>query len=107
MPSFAALEAEDHVLISAGTLAEALIVAAMRNIAEELSTLIDGLGFEIVSLTPASARQSPRRTGRGKGVHRAGLNFGDCFAYEVAATHGCRLLCVGGDFPKTDSKGIF
>jgi len=38
----------------------------------------------------------------GKGVHPAGLNFGDCFAYEVAKAHDCRLLFVGNDFSKTD-----
>jgi ribonuclease VapC len=103
-----ALEAEESVVISAGTLAEALIVAARRNIAEELSRLIDGLGFEIVSVTPAAARRiSGVYQQWGKGVHRAGLNFGGCFAYEVAKTHGCRLLYVGGDFAKTDILGVF
>ncbi len=42
----AALEAENDLLISAGTVAEAMIVAAHRGIAAELSSLIDGLGFE-------------------------------------------------------------
>jgi ribonuclease VapC len=52
----AALEAEDRLLISAGTVAEALIVAGRRNVGEEVAQLIDGLGFEIVNVTPASAR---------------------------------------------------
>jgi ribonuclease VapC len=30
------------------------------------------------------------------------LNFGDCFAYEVAREHGCRLLYIGDDFVQTD-----
>jgi ribonuclease VapC len=47
----AALAAERRLLISAGTIAEALIVAGRRNIAEEMTRLIDGLGFEIVSVT--------------------------------------------------------
>jgi ribonuclease VapC len=103
----AALEAEDHVLISAGTLAEVLIVAARRNLAEELSTLIEGLAFEVVSVTPASARRiSQAYQHWGKGIHPAGLNFGDCFAYEVAKTQGCRLLYVGGDFAKTDIPSV-
>lgn len=98
-----ALEAEESVLISAGTLAEVLIVAARRNIADELSRLIEGLGFEIVPVTLASARGISQVYQQwGKGVHPAGLNFGDCFAYEVAKTRGCRLLYVGGDFAKTD-----
>jgi len=38
----------------------------------------------------------------GKGRHRAGLNFGDCFAYALARTTGERLLFKGEDFKKTD-----
>tara|TARA_R110000782_G_scaffold265569_1_gene359392 strand:- start:14203 stop:14595 length:393 start_codon:yes stop_codon:yes gene_type:complete len=99
----AVLEAEEHLLISAGTVAEALIVGARRNVGEEIAQLIDGLGFEIVSLTPASARRVAQAYEQwGKGLHPAALNFGDCFAYEVAKEHGCRLLYVGEDFKQTD-----
>jgi ribonuclease VapC len=42
----------------------------------------------------------------GKGAHPAALNFGDCFADEMAKAHGCRLLYVGADFGKTDIEGI-
>jgi len=41
-------------------------------------------------------------TARGKGMHSAALNSGDCFAYEVAREHGCSLHCVGEDFARTD-----
>ena len=99
----AALEEEADLLISAGTLAEALIVAARRNLVEEMNRLIDGLGFDIVSVTPASARRIATSYARwGRGVHPAGLNFGDCFSYEVAKEHSCPLLYVGEDFAKTD-----
>ena len=99
----AALEAEKDLLISAGTVAEALIVAARRNVGGEMARLIDGLGFEIVTVTPASARRIAQAYERwGKGLHPAGLNFGDCFIYEVAKEHGCRLLFVGDDFAQTD-----
>jgi len=99
----AALEAEDQVLISAGTVAEALIVSARRNVAAEVESIIDALGFEIVSVTPAAARRIARAYERwGKGLNPAALNFGDCFAYEVAKEHGCRLLYVGDDFARTD-----
>jgi ribonuclease VapC len=103
----AALEIENNVLISAGTVAEVLIVSARRNVAEEVASLIDGLGLQIVSVTPASARRIADAYQKwGKGVHPAGLNFGDCFAYEVARTHGCRLLYVGDDFAKTDIESV-
>jgi len=102
----AALEAEDDLLISAGTVAEALIVAARRKIREEMERLIDGLGFEIVSVTPVSARRIALAYETwGKGVHPAALNFGDCFAYEVAKEHDCRLLYLGADFARTDVAG--
>ena len=103
----AALEAEDDLLISAGTVAEALIVSARRNVGNEVSSLIDGLGFEIVTVTPAAARRiALAYTQWGKGVNPAALNFGDCFAYEVAKEHACRLLYVGDDFSKTDIEGV-
>ena len=38
----------------------------------------------------------------GKGRHKAGLNFGDCFAYALAKTTGETLLFKGEDFKKTD-----
>lgn len=101
----AALEAEHEVCISAGTLAEALIVATMRNVGEEMAQLVDGLGFDIVVVTPASARRVAAAYARwGKGNHRAALNFGDCFAYEVAKHHDCPLLYVGRDFTRTDVR---
>ncbi len=53
----AALEAEDELLISAGTVAEALIVANRRNVGEEMMRLLDDLGFEIINVTAASARR--------------------------------------------------
>lgn len=103
----AALEAEDRLLISAGTVVETLIVAGRRNLGNEISRLIDGLGFEIVSVTSASARRIAEAYEKwGKGVHPASLNFGDCFAYAVAKEHGCALLYVGGDFARTDVEGF-
>lgn len=101
----AAIEAADKLLISAGTMAEALIVAGRRTLGEDMVELIDGLGFEIVPLTPASARRIAAAYGRwGKGIHPAALNFGDCFAYEVAGERNCRLLYVGNDFSQTDIR---
>lgn len=97
------LEAEPDMAISAGTVAEALIVADRRNLGEEMGRLINELGFEVVPLTASSARrvaEAYRRWGRGS--RTAGLNFGDCFAYELTQTRSCRLLYVGDDFGRTD-----
>jgi len=40
--------------------------------------------------------------GRGQGT--AGLNFGDCFSYALAAERHLPLLFVGRDFAKTDIR---
>lgn len=103
----AALEAEDEILISAGTVAEALIVGARHGVIEEIERMLDELGIEVVTVTAAAARRigKAHRT-FGKGVHPAGLNFGDCFAYEVAKEHACRLLFIGNDFSKTDVQSV-
>jgi ribonuclease VapC len=53
-----------------------------------VTSLIDGPGFEVVTVTPASARRIARAYKRwGKGMSPAALNFGDCFACEVAKEH--------------------
>ncbi|MBP7003149.1 type II toxin-antitoxin system VapC family toxin [Amaricoccus sp.] len=98
----AAIEAADKLLISAGTVAEALIVAGRRNVGEDMAELIDGLGFEIVPVTSASAHRIATTYGRwGKGIHPAALNFGDCFAFDAAEERNCPLLYVGNDFTRT------
>lgn len=91
------------LIISAATVAEALIVAGRRNVRAEMERLIDGLGFEIVGVSSASARRVAEFCDRwGKGAHPAALNFGDCFAYELARERVCPLLYVGEDFAQTD-----
>jgi len=48
------------------------------------------------------ARAAYRRYG--KGVHPAGLNYGDCFSYALAKATGEPLLFKGSDFAKTDVR---
>jgi ribonuclease VapC len=97
------LEAEAEALISAGTLAEALVVADRRGVGAEVRTLVSGLGMRVVPVTAADAeRVAEAYTRWGKGVHPAGLNLGDCFAYALARRDGCPLLFVGDDFARTD-----
>jgi ribonuclease VapC len=103
----AALTAAETVLISAGTVAQCLIVAERRGIGPDMQELIDRFGFEIVAVTPVGARRVAEAYARyGKGVHPASLNFGDCFAYAVAAEHACPLLYVGEDFRRTDLASV-
>lgn len=99
----AALVADDALLLSAGTMAEAMIVAGRRQLGLEMDQLIKGLGFEVVSVSASTAARIAQAYERwGKGMHPAGLNFGDCFAYALATERGCRLLFVGDDFGRTD-----
>jgi ribonuclease VapC len=99
----AALVAADRLMISAGTVAETLIVAGRRNVGDEAEKLINGVGFEVIPTTLAAARGVAQAYALwGKGVHPAGLNFGDCFAYQLAKSSDCPLLFVGNDFSRTD-----
>ena len=38
----------------------------------------------------------------GKGMHPAGLNFGDCMSYALARMSGLKLVYTGNDFGMTD-----
>jgi ribonuclease VapC len=49
------------------------------------------------------ARAAYRDFGKGSG-HPARLNFGDCFAYALAATTNEPLLFKGDDFGRTDIR---
>jgi len=76
-----ALAKADRILISAGTLTEALIVAGRRKIGAELKDLAKVLNLEIIPTTAESAHRAAEAYEKwGKGVHPAKLNFGDCFA---------------------------
>lgn len=70
--------------------------------------LLDSLLLRLhVQIEPVTAFQSDiafdafRRFGKGGG-HKAGLNFGDCFAYALARERGAPLLFKGDDFAHTD-----
>jgi ribonuclease VapC len=101
-----ALEQAPALRISAATFVEAAIVTdGSRN--PVLSRRFDDLlrDSEIV-VEPVTAEQAKiaREAYRdfGKGRHRAGLNFGDCFAYALAKATGEPLLFKGDDFRHTD-----
>lgn len=98
----AVLERAEDAAMSAGTLAEALIVAGRRGVAREIEALVHGVGIEVVPVSEATARRVSDAYARlGKGAHPAGLTFGDCFAYTLAAERACGLLFVGEDFSRT------
>ena len=98
-----ALADQNRILISAATLTEALIVAGRRGRGPEMRRLVDGLGLEVVGLTREEALRAASAYERfGRSVHPAALNYGDCFAYELAKHSECPLLFVGDDFSRTD-----
>src|SRR6056297_2021699 len=95
----ALLGSEESLSISAGTLAEALIVAERRGFGEELAQLLEGLSVDVDEGGAAgTVAVAQAYSAWGKGVHPAGLNFGDCFAYSTAKNSGALLLFVGDDF---------
>jgi ribonuclease VapC len=97
----------DDLIMSAMTLAEALVVASRRGVGHQLRSLLDGLDFTVVSVSQVTSERIARIYDLwGKGIHPAALNLGDCFAYDVAKQHGCKLLYVGNDFAKTDIVGV-
>jgi len=98
----AMIEAET-LLMSAGTLAELLIIASRRNFDQDVQKLIADLNVEVIPVTEMSAQRAAAAYQKwGKGVHPAQLNYGDCFAYELAISQNCPLLYVGQDFARTD-----
>jgi ribonuclease VapC len=92
--------------VSAGTWFETGILAQSRQGdvgTEDIDRFIEGTRIRIVpfDLEQAQiAREAYRQFG--KGNHRAGLNFGDCFAYALAKANDETLLFKGADFARTD-----
>jgi ribonuclease VapC len=93
-------------LASAATLLESSMVALAR-LGEpglaELRVVFAAVGAETIPFgrdEVEGAVDAFRRFGKGR--HRAGLNFGDCFSYALAKSTGEALLFKGNDFGHTD-----
>jgi ribonuclease VapC len=110
-------EPEAFVMAKAMSLAEVCAISAVSYL--EAAIVIDSGRDPIASrrfddffreasivIEPATVNQAKiaRDAFRdfGKGRHRAGLNFGDCFAYALAKEKGESLLFKGDDFCHTD-----
>ena len=96
----------EYALLAAGTYVECCIVRGGRAgwaAMSEVDGLIQRFGVTIVELTVSNARLAGEAYLRfGKGIHPAGLNFGDCFAYACARHFNQPLMFKGADFPQTD-----
>lgn len=102
----AEVEADPIRLMSTASFVEAAIVIETRfgeSGGRELDLWMHRAGVNLVAVDADqadTARAAYRRFGKGR--HRAGLNYGDCFAYALAKTSGEPLLCKGDDFSHTD-----
>lgn len=102
----AALEADAVRLMSTASYLETAIVIETRfgePGGRELDLWLHRAAVELVSVDAAqadAARVAHRRYGKGR--HRAGLNYGDCFSYALAKVSGEPLLFKGDDFGRTD-----
>lgn len=101
-----AIEAAESRAVSAATFVEVSIVIESRFGAEglrDLDLFIERAGIELVPVDSEQAYVARRAFSQfGKGRHRAGLNYGDCFAYALAMVLGEPLLFKGEDFPLTN-----
>ena len=103
----AALETSPVNRISAATYLEVSIVIDRARdplVSRRLDEILAEGAFVIEPVTETQARiarEAYRDFGKGSG-HRAGLNFGDCFAYALARDLNEPLLFNGDDFRHTD-----
>jgi len=101
-----AIDAAESRVMSAATFVELSIVIESRVGAEglrDLDLFIERAGIELAAVDAEQAQAARRAFSRfGKGRHRAGLNYGDCFPYALATVLGEPLLYKGDDFPHTD-----
>ena len=102
----ATLAAADTRRISAATLVEASIVVEIQTRGRggnQLDALLRAAAIQVEPVTPQQALIARQAfVDFGKGRHRAGLNFGDCFPYALAKVTGESLLFKGSDFSRTD-----
>jgi len=102
----AALQRAPIRRVSAVTWVEAAIVTdGNRNpvLSRRFDDLLRDVGMRVETVTRKQA-EIARYAYRdfGKGRHKAGLNFGDCFAYALAKEMDEPLLFKGTDFAHTD-----
>ncbi|MGP8245252.1 MAG: type II toxin-antitoxin system VapC family toxin [Bryobacteraceae bacterium] len=101
-----AIEAADSTRMSVASFVESSIVIESRYGAEGLRDLDRFISRASIELVPADAEQGQLACSAfsrfGKGRHRAGLNYGDCFSYAAAISLGQPLLSKGDDFTHTD-----
>lgn len=107
----AAILATDEPTMSAASYLESGIVidrSCDLQASADVDRVITTLRITIASVTENQARLARaayQRFGKGTG-HPAGLNFGDCFSYALAAESGEPLLYKGDDFSACDITSV-
>ena len=101
-----AIESADVGRMSVASFVETSIVIESRYGSEgrsDLDRFVSRAGIELAAVDQEQGELARSAFARfGKGRHRAGLNFGDCFSYAAAIGFGEPLLCKGDDFIHTD-----
>ncbi|MGO9083124.1 MAG: type II toxin-antitoxin system VapC family toxin [Streptosporangiaceae bacterium] len=98
--------AQARRISAASYLETAVIIDASRDpiASRRFDELVDTAELRVEPVTHDQARiarDAYRDFGKGSG-HKAGLNFGDCFAYALSKFTGEALLFKGNDFSYTD-----
>ena len=102
------IEQDPRRFVSAATVLQASIVLESRHgesAGRELDLFLHRARFQVLSVDGEQAeiaRGAFRKYGKGR--HKAGLNFGDCFSYAAAKLTGEPLLFKGRDFGRTDLR---
>lgn len=99
-------EAAIRRISAANYLETAVVIDGSRDpvASRRFDELVEAAGLSVEPVTRGQARiarEAYRDFGKGSG-HKAGLNFGDCFAYALARSVGEPLLFKGNDFIHTD-----
>jgi ribonuclease VapC len=101
-----AIEGADSARMSVASFVEVSIVIESRYGSEgirDLDVFISRAGIELMPVDATQGQIARSAFSRfGKGRHRAGLNYGDCFSYAAAISLGEPLLAKGSDFAQTD-----
>jgi ribonuclease VapC len=98
-------EAETREISAVSYMESSMVLITKRG--DGIETILDKVLAEAeIAIVPVSVTQAQiaRQAFRdyGKGRNPAGLNFGDCFSYALAKSHGEPLLFKGNDFSQTD-----
>jgi ribonuclease VapC len=98
--------ADSRRMSAANWLEAAVVIDASRDpvASRRFDELVRTAELHVESVTSDQARiarDAYRDFGEGSG-HKAGLNFGDCFAYALAKSTGEELLFKGNHFGHTD-----